>query len=63
VVVEFEPGESLSRLTGMSTESKELVDTAAAAGFSLVEVIDWPVWGHYAAVFEASPQPSVGSKQ
>lgn len=63
VVVEFEPGELLSRLTGMSTESKELVDTAAAAGFSLVEVIDWPVWGHYAAVFEGSPLPSVGSKQ
>jgi hypothetical protein len=63
VVGEFEPGGLLSRLTGMSADSAELVDTAVAAGFSLVEVIDWPVWGHYAAVFEASAISGVRSKQ
>ena len=54
VIVEFESSGFLGMLTRMGTDRASLANQVTAAGFELVEVEEWPAWGHFVAVFRRS---------
>ena len=52
VVIEFDAGGLIGKLTRMGISQTQLVDQVTATGFEVVTTQEWPGLGHYVTVFE-----------